>query len=90
MVTVFGVIGMNMETVRFLCSDFDKSRVMQGTALFLNLARERIKDYPSLPVVIVANCQGMLRGRPLTERTTVGRGGERRWGGTPTRTQYCR
>ena len=53
---------------------------MQRLALFLDLARKR------LPVVIVTERQGLQRGRPPTESTTVGRdgdacdGGELRWG----------
>ena len=53
---------------------------MQRMALFLDLARKR------LPVVIVTEHQGLRRGRPPTESTTVVRdgdacdGGELRWG----------
>ena len=66
--------------VNFFCSDFEESGAMQRMALFLNLARKR------LPAVIVMERQGLRRGRPPTESTTVGRdgdaysGGEQRWG----------
>ena len=36
---VFGAMGVNMETARFFCSDFEESGAMQRTALFLNLAK---------------------------------------------------
>ena len=71
--TIFGVMGVNTETAHFFCSDFGESGAMQRTTLFLNLAREIIKDGPALPAVIVENCQGRRHGRPLTESTTVGR-----------------
>ena len=65
----------------FFCSDFEESGAMQRMALFLDLAKKR------LPVVIVTERQGLRRGRPPTESTTVGRdgdacdGGELGWGG---------
>ena len=43
---------------------------MQGIALFLDQARKR------LPVVIVTERQGLRRGRPPTESTTVGLDGD--------------
>ena len=76
---IFWVMGVNMETACFFCSDFEESGVMQRIALFLDLTRER------LPAVILTECQG-LWCELFTDSTTVGRdgdahgGGERRWG----------
>ena len=69
-----------MEAACFFCSDFEESGAMQRMALFLILARK------SPLAEIVTERQGLWRGRPLTESTTVGRdgdtysGGGRRWG----------
>ena len=48
---------------------------MQEMALCLDLARKR------LLAKIVTERQGLWRGRPFTESTTIGPDGERRWGG---------
>ena len=69
-----------MDAACFVFSDFEENGAMQRMALFLNLARKRFL------AEIVTEPQGLRRGRPLTENTTVGRdgdahgGGERRWG----------
>ena len=69
-----------MVTACFFCSNFEESGAMQRMALFLDLVRER------LLAVIVTERQGLRRGRPFMDSTTVGRdkdahgGGERRWG----------
>ena len=68
-VTVFGAMGVKIETAHFFCSNFKENGAMQRMVLFLNLARER------LPAMIAADRQELQRGRPLMESTTVGRDG---------------
>jgi hypothetical protein len=54
-------MGVNMETARFFCSDFEENGVIYTVTLFLNLARER------LSVMVMTDRQGMRCGRQITK-----------------------
>ena len=72
---IFWVMGVNMETACFFCSNFEESGAMQRMALFLDLVRGR------LPALILTDCQGLRRGSPLTDSTLLGGTGCSRWWG---------